>query len=260
MKNNSMNKLALLLVLLLGLGVSACKTSKKTAGKEPLSAANPTEALLRKMDARKVNAKWMDAKAKIDFRSPEMSVSGTVNIRMQMDSAIWVSVRKLGFEVGRALVKRDSVYVIDRINNEYTTYGLDYLSKEYQVPANLLMIQQILLGNPFFLSRSVSSSRDETQFTLLDQGAVQKLKLKVDAATYRLTQMDFSEPSAERSMILDLGEYNASSDKQDFSYLRTFNVSSKETGKVLINLQFTQVELNVPTAMPFEAPARFTRK
>jgi len=58
---------------------------------------------------------------------------------------------------------------------------------------------------------------------------------------------------------LDLEEYKAANDKQDFSYLRKFVVDSRETGKVEVNIQFTQVELNVPISMPFDVPQRFKR-
>jgi hypothetical protein len=254
-----MNK-SLLTLLLLLLGFSACKTAKKPKTDGNVSGDSATEVLLRKMASKEISAKSMDAKAKIDFRSPDMSASGTANIRFMENEGLWISVKKLGFEVARARVDADSVRILDRLNNEYSAYALDFLSKEYQLPADLKMIQQIVLGNLFFLSRRVTSTLQDGKYVLNDLGETRQAKFSIDASTYRLLQMDYSEPNANRALKLDLGDYKPSNDKQDFSYLRTLNLSSKETGNVLINIQFTQVELNVPTSMPFEVPARFNKK
>lgn len=259
MKNSSMNK-SLLFLIFISLGFSACKAAKKPKTDTNVSGDSATEVLLRKMATKEIKAKSMDAKAKIDFRSPDMSASGMANIRFQQDSGLWISVKKLGFEVARARVDADSVRILDRLNNEYSAYALDYLSKEYQLPADLKMIQQIVLGNLFFLSRRVTSTLQDGKYVLNDLGETRQAKFSIDASNYRLLQMDYSEPNANRALKLDLGDYKPSNDKQDFSYLRTLNLSSKETGNVLINIQFTQVELNVPTSMPFEVPNRFKKK
>ena len=178
---------------------------------------------------------------------------------MQKDSSIWVTLSKLGFEVGRALITSDSVRILDRINNEYTVYALDYLSKQYQLPGNLLLIQQVILGNPFFLSRNFTSTSAGDRYLLNDSGSGKEIKMSIETNALRLRNFQFLEPGASRSLNLDLEEYNAANDKQDFSYLRKFVVDSRETGKVEVNIQFTQVELNVPISMPFDVPQRFKR-
>ncbi|AEE50873.1 hypothetical protein Halhy_3010 [Haliscomenobacter hydrossis DSM 1100] len=246
---------ALMLSLLLGIGFS-CGTSKKLGKDSNLSS---TELLVRRLETKQIKAKTFDGRAKIDFRSTDMSASATIRIRMQKDSSIWVTLSKLGFEVGRAFITSDSVHILDRINNEYTVYALDYLSKEYQLPGNLLLIQQVILGNPFFLSRNFTSTSAGDRYLLNDSGSGKEIKMSIETNALRLRNFQYLEPSASRSLNLDLEEYNAANDKQDFSYLRKFVVDSRETGKVEVNIQFTQVELNVPISMPFDVPQRFKR-
>ena len=250
---HSIKALLLLLVLVFGF---ACGTSKKLGADANLSS---TELLVRRIETKQIKAKTFDARAKIDFRSTDMSASAMVRIRMQKDSSVWVTLSKLGFEIARALITRDSIQILDRINNEYAVYGLDYLSKEYQLPGNLLLIQQVILGNPFFLSRKFTSTSVGDRYILSDSGSGKEIKMSIETNGLRLRNLQYLEPGSTRNLSLDLEEYNAANDKQDFSYLRKFVVDSRETGKVEVNIQFTQVELNVPISMPFDVPQRFTR-
>lgn len=250
------NTQAWALLLLLSFSF-ACGTSKKLGTKD--ANLSSTELLVRRLETNQIKAKTFDARAKIDFRSPEISASATARIKMQKDSSVWVTLSKLGFEVGRALITKDSVHILDRINNEYAVYGLEHLSQEYQLPGNLVLIQQVVLGNPFFLSRKFSSSTEGDNYILNDSGSGKEVKMLIEKAAMRLRNLQYLEPTASRSLNLNLEEYKASNDKQDFSYLRKFVVDSRETGKVEVNIQFTQVDLNVPISMPFDVPQRFKR-
>lgn len=51
---------------------------------------------------------WMEGKCQLQMESEGSNLSGQGVIRIRRDSAIWVSLRKLGFEVGRALILKDS--------------------------------------------------------------------------------------------------------------------------------------------------------
>jgi len=59
---------------------------------------------------------WMEGKCQLQMESEGSNLSGQGIIRVRRDSAIWVSLRKLGFEVGRALILKDSFFYLDRLN------------------------------------------------------------------------------------------------------------------------------------------------
>ena len=107
------NSAAVLLVFVLGF---SCGASKKLGNKD--ANLSSTELLVRRMETKQVKAKTFDAKAKIDFRSQDISMSGNARIRMQKDSAVWVTLSKLGFVVARAMITAVSVRILVRINNE----------------------------------------------------------------------------------------------------------------------------------------------
>ena len=46
-----------------------------------------------------IKADWMEARMKIQYEDKYMAVGGSVTVKMRKDSVIWLSVKKLGFEV-----------------------------------------------------------------------------------------------------------------------------------------------------------------
>jgi hypothetical protein len=66
------------------------------------------------------------AKAKLDFNGDGNDV--TMNVRIQRDKKIWVSITAiLGVEVARALITPDSIIVINKLQGVYTKKPFSYV-------------------------------------------------------------------------------------------------------------------------------------
>ncbi len=237
---------------------SSCGASKKLGKSEP--ERNSPDFLLKTMVTNQVNAQWFSARAKIDFADDYTSVGATATIRMLKDSLIWVSVRKLGFEVARAKITRDSVYIIDRLSNTYDIKDLSYLQKEYNVPASLEMLQAIILGNPvFFTTSSLKSEPTDMSYHLYGNGANMDNHFWLDKKNFRLQKMSFEDIRDQRKVQVQLEDYQQIADNQNFSYFRILEMNSRETGKVKVEMKYSQLEINIPKDVHFEIPNRYTR-
>lgn len=258
-----MNKYALpFFFLFLGASLflfSSCGTTKKP-GTASTTEKHAADFLFARLNSQRLDAEWLDAKAKIAFADNYFSVRATAQIRLQRDSAIWISLRKLGFEAARVLILPDSVHILDRLNNEYAIYGLDYLGQKYNLPASFAMIQDLLLGNAVWLGGSGRMVENGgASLILIDQTNQEELRYQLDGKNYHLQAMTYLNKPHQRSLAVTFEEYNSVLGRKQFAYFRNFKLSSEETGPVAVDIQFTQVEFNVPTSFPFEVPGRFTR-
>lgn len=235
---------------------SACNTAKRAAREAPEGSA---DFLLKTLVSNQVNAQWFSARAKIDFADGSTSMGGTANIRMIKDSLIWVSVRKLGFEVARAKITKDSIYLIDRISNAYDIKDLSYLQKTYNVPADLSTLQAIILGNPFFFTKKLQSERAEAGYHLFGNGGGMDTHYWLDKKTFQLQKMQFKDEREQREVQMQLQDYQQVAQNQKFSYFRILEMNSRDTGKVKVELKYSQLEINIPKDVHFEIPARYTR-
>lgn len=257
--NNRLNTISstLFFVGLLAAGSLSCSTTRSSAG--PVKKDSP-EYLARKLESNQLSATWFEGKARIDYNDGNQVVRVNATIRMREDSAVWVAVRKLGFEVVRALVTPDSVFVIDRFNNAFYAYDLQYLSKTYQLPASLPILQDILLGNPFFLPFTARTMTQEgADFWLEETATSHRVRHLINGDNYRMEALEYRDLQTDRQLALQLAEYDTITGKHNFSYLRKVTLETQESGKISVELKFSEVELNVPKDLPFDVPERYLR-
>jgi hypothetical protein len=237
---------------------SGCSSSRKTTAVK-VKERTP-EFLVRQMLENQVNAEWMDAKAKVNFDDGYMSMGATASIRLRKDSVLWIAVKKLGFEVGRAMITPDSIYVLDRLNNEAVVKDLGYLAKVFHIPADFQMLQSLMLGNPlFFMTRGFQSEMTGQRYRVYGSRDGLESTYWIGGRHFQLESMSFDDQRTRRRVHIRFEEYDRAAENQIFSYLRNLEVDSQQTGKVSIDIRFSQVEFNVPKNIRFEIPDRYTR-
>lgn len=247
------------LFLLVGtLFLVGCGTGKKVGSKSLKERSS--SFLMEQMIRHQVNADWFEGRAKVGYSDDYLSMGVSATIRMRKDSALWLSIKKLGFEAARVLITTDSVYVLDRINNQYGVQSLEWLEKQFSIPASLHTLQMIFLGNPvFFNTRDLQSEVKETAYRLFHQGDNIESNYWLDGGDLQLQQMTFNDQRYQRSFDYQLMEYQTTADKQKFSYFRNLEIDSRETGKTKLEIRFSDIELNVPKSIRFDIPKRYTR-
>jgi len=138
--------------------------------------------------------------AKISIEDNSGLTNLKVNFLIKMDSAILVSVSSLlGIEVSRALILKDSIKVIDRINKTYYNEKYEELERRFSISLDYLQLQSILTSDFRTLLESHTASDDKLY--IADKGninvSISKGKtgnesigtiLKVDAAKFFINQ------------------------------------------------------------------------
>ncbi len=247
-----------LLALLSAIVLSGCASSRKAPA--TVLKKRGADYLMHEMVQRQFAPNWMSARARIKYDDEYLSVGGTANLLLRRDSMIWLSVRKLGFEVARALITPDSVHVIDRLNNEYLAEGLDYLAREYKVPADFKALQAIILGNPVLFSRKGFSVTEEEPLYHIEGSDGQTEShywLKGDGLL--LYRMAFEDRRSDRQLQVEMGDYQPAGSNAQFAYSRQLNMRSQDTGPLSVRIDFSQVEFDIPKSVRFEVPERYTR-
>lgn len=248
----------LLVITTIPLFFTGCASSRKAAGKVPKEVTS--DYLMRRLVTQQVKAEWMSAKARVSYDDQYLSVKANASIQMKRDSFIWVAVKKLGFEVARAMITPDSIYVIDRLNNEYLAKDLNYVTKLYNLPADFNALQAIMLGNPlFFTTRGWQMENEGSGFHLFGRNDEMESHYRLGGEALLLRSMTFNDFRNHRDVMLSLEEYAQTTENQNFSYLRNLEVDSRETGKLSIGIRFSDVEFNVPKEIRFDVPERYTR-
>lgn len=127
--------------------ISSCKSGKGLIGKKDPNRA--TREMLTNISAERVQYETIsiNGRANIDASKQGLKIGVSYRMSMYADSLIWLRISKFGLEGMRALVTKDSIFVIDRTNNQVHISDFS-LAEEYTgLKADLGILQDLFLGN-----------------------------------------------------------------------------------------------------------------
>ncbi len=172
----------ILIALISTLLITGCKT-RRAVEKSPLFPLSEN-ALLELVDYNSFQYESMSSKLSVYSSTPDQKGSFKVNMRMEKDSVIWMSITPaLGIEAVRVLIEPDSLMYINKIKNQYFTGGYSSIDTLLQYATKFEFLENLLVGNP------VEIEPDEKYTTIVDDlfyvlqtKVKRKLKKAVDIA------------------------------------------------------------------------------
>jgi hypothetical protein len=185
----------------------------------------------------------------------------TAYVRMIKDSIIWISgyATVFNIEAFRILITKDSVFVLDKINKQAQLRSIDYLQEVTQIPFSMATVQNLLVGNPIFLSDSIVSYKEkEAQILIATLGINFKHLLTLDKQDgyIRHSKLDDLDIARNRTADITYDEYE-NNNGQLFSTYREVIVSEKN--KIAIQMKYKQYEFNKEVQISFNIPKNYKR-
>jgi len=215
---------------------------------------------IAKFNVQDIDFNYLTAKAKVDFNGQ----NGTVHLRMKKDSLIWISITGFGIEVTRILIRKDSVFVIDRLKkeNQFEKYDINVLNERFNLEMSFQNLQAIILGNlPYAKSYKDKLTKNLPDYILLQQNRGNlKIDNHVKIATMKLEKVFLSEPTTKASLSIEYNDFGPL-DNYIFAYSSIIKVVLKDSADsentTLVNINFTKIELtDKELNFPFNVPRR----
>lgn len=261
MKRNILNRLLIAGCLLV---MVSCKAKKMVVNTIP---ATPPAATVVKpvnrMDAVKgaqLNFNTFSAKANTKLNIDASSNDVILNIRINRDKEIWVSVAAtiLNVEVARAVITPDSINIINKLQGVYIKKPFNYVYKYTNKQINYKMLESLLVGNaiPEILNDNKAdfkSANGNTEISDNLQELLYKLLLGPDM---KAKQFNLSNESAGQSMQVTNDAFIQVDGRTVPSQIDIQSVSQNK--KIQVNLHYTKVDIDQPLQYPFSIPERYT--
>ena len=257
---------------LIALGIAlvtlgGCRTSKSLATSDAELKPRQSNYLLKRLQEHRVRAEWLSARAKVVFRDEEQTRHFVSYVRVRRDSVIWMNFKKSGIEAGRLLVRPDSVFLIDRLNNQFAEGSLSDLKDRLRLPFKDLTndqlfnsLQEAFFGNPvFFRVKSLNTDTLQGMYAMNGQANGLKSEYVLSAASFLLREMTFTNLADNRKASFQFDRFSTEDGVGNFAYFRHIAFHEPQTGGVSLELEFKQVELDVPKAIQFHIPDHYQR-
>lgn len=247
----------------------SCKDTKIT--RNPLEGKNK-EFLMSELKKNEVNFTTFSAKSAISVENNGSNNAFKSTIRIQKDSAIWVSITPLfGIELARVLLTKDSLKVINRINAEYFIGDYDYFYKKFDVALEFETIQALLIGNKvdFEEDEKLKFSIDNEKYYL---GNIKKRKVErkdknirvkeseevvslwLNASTYKIEEMLISDLTASRFVRAKFLEHQKFAEELIPTQLTYFLNETKDNK---VTIEYSKITLNQPISFSFNIPSKY---
>ena len=262
-----MNRPVFLLTLALAAGLGSCARkavpAASTTGPGTSTAVSADRGMEPSLPSvRPTNSTFMflNAKGKAQVNLKGNKQSANVAIRMRRDSIIWVSAGLAGIEGVRAVLTRDSVRVLNRLDKTFFSGGYDYLSKLLSVPVSFAQMQAILLGDylpaPDGTTPTVATEEAGRQRVSFPLAGVVVERL-LQAGTGRVQQMRVSEEATKRNLTVDYTDFRPVEPQGDVPLAHALFIQAQQpaAGAVTAAINFTKVSAGRERlAFPFSIP------
>lgn len=267
---------AALAAILLVLFFSSCKSTRKIQAaiskKDTTSvliihsSADDSLAIIKNSLAdihnKVIDFKTFSAKIKVEYQDSKGKQTITAYVRIIKDSVIWISgyATVFNIEAFRALIHKDSVFVLDKINKEVQLRSIDYLQEVTQIPFDFKTLQDMLLGNPIFFSDSVVSYKEtESKILLATVGANFKHLLTLTRPDKIIVHSKLDDLDINRNRTADI-TYDEFENNSGINFSTYREITVSEKNKLDIQLKYKQYEFNKELQLNFNIPKNYKRR
>ena len=197
--------------LLIGILLNSCQTLQPN--QTGAAAVNSITEASKVVAQQEPQYRWMNAKVKLNVETPSRSLSGKGALKVRKDSLMWLTVSPaLGIEVMRAQISRDSVQVLDRVNNRYRHFGfqrVDQLLTPAQRDFTFQNLSNMLTGQPVFMPNSNYElvSADSSGIAMTYEDKVFKEELNLLPSMLKTQQFKLRKPATRQSMTVTYSNY-----------------------------------------------------
>ena len=193
-----------------------------------------------------------------DFSSDRYELSGTGVARMQKDSAIWTVIKKIGLEVARLKITKDSFALINRFEGTYMLRDLNYLKLAGVLDVTMNDVQKIIIGNVMIPIAGNCSIDEMHSNTLTCKDKKYDLTYTFDPVTGHIKSMKIDEKRQKRQLYTEYEMYKNVANEKLIPLQRKISFQSTE-GSINLNIQFDNIELDNPKDMKFIIPQHYEK-
>lgn len=202
---------------------------------------------------------YLQTRARIDFVSEKQKISAGANVRIRKDSIIWMSLTPgLGVEVARVMIKKDSIYIIDKINKKYMQLSFNELSNQYDFELNYESVESILLGNLIFPYQRESVSKSEDFITYSQSLDKYQFDNYIGINTRKLEKLKVIDNDTKTVISVNYGEFNLVGEDVLPSVIKARIEYPDESKNTKLNIEYNKTKVEEKALkFPFNIPSKY---
>lgn len=246
----------ILMICCLVLVFTSCKTRKNAGDVGDLKNIS-TKRIWKNNKATFSDYSTISAKIKGKFKNHKTAAGFNLNLRMEMDKVIWMSVKKIGFPIAKLKITPDKVMFYEKIKRTYFEGDFSLISQFLGTSLDFNQLQNVLLGRPIVdvKSSQLASgvSKGDYQLSLKKQHKLFNLFFTIDAGDFTLKNQQLKELSSANTIAVRYPKF-----EQNIPQKIEIRVLAKNR-KTLLDLEYKAVQFNKALSFPFKIPKGYKK-
>jgi hypothetical protein len=246
------------------LGCHATKKVTQPVDNQVITTKISVENLTKSAAENTLHANRFSAHADLEISAPPQPyLEASANIFWVRDSMLWIQVKKFGFEGARVLVRADSVFYLNRIDQTFFAESIQFLKEKYQMPADFSVVNAFMTGEIWLLPDAEIESRTELGRAILTATSRKTSifeEILFKNAPLLCENILFRDKSSGQTARSNFGDWKKIDGQNGyFSFLRRVEMSSPTVEKTTIEMKLSDLNFSPKKGGKFEIPSHYKR-
>lgn len=254
--------LPFMLVLFLPMLFSAsCKSKKMVVAAIDNTNVNREDKkqVFKAIDDNRFEFDYLSSSASCNYEGTAGKYNFNVSVRMQRNEKIWMSVSIFFIEAARIYITKDSVHIINYLENYSISRNIDFLAQYTGQKLTVGQLQDIMVGNSIITHDAGSSYVYADGRPRITTRMGQYLFVEEYHYEYfRPTKVNGDEAAASNKMELEYDEFIQVNNRLLPNFLKLLAVTN--TQNISATLKYSDISTETITNWPFKIPAKYERK
>jgi len=253
-------KYKIILVLLIFLGVTSCKSKKNIVENNTIEVVS-AKKLINKHYQLDFNQKTIDAKINTKYKDKNTSVSISIKMRLEKDKTIWISATKLNIPIAKLLITPISVQYYEKLDKTYFVGDFSLLSKWLGTELNFEKVQNLLLGQAVLNLKKgkydVEIINNSYELKPKQGNNLYGILFFINPENYKLDKQEIRNPIKEQLLAISYPNY---SEIEGEKFPKNIDIKVIDNKKLTsINMEYKSVEFNKKLTFPFKIPSGYKK-
>ncbi|MEP7196719.1 MAG: DUF4292 domain-containing protein [Saprospiraceae bacterium] len=246
--------LILIPVLILSCSSSHRKVLESKTQEHPISDLN---VLVDKINKQQ-EYQFYSAKGSITYNGSDFDGTAEAHLKIIKDSMAVLTIKKFGIELLRIKFDRDSICILDRIQNTWSKSSISSWTNAYSIPIDYYLIQDVV-STGFHLQDFLSYELINKKDTGIISGYSEQYQMKNKFLSNDLKPLQFEIIQNNRIGSVEIRK-STKIDQKYFPNDLFIKYQLENQGPIQkISIQWREIVLNIPESIKFEIPGHYTK-
>jgi len=232
--------------------ITSCKT-KKALGNSTVRGMSVNK-IIKNHYANDFDKETITARLRVKYRGKNSVPSVTASLRLKKDNTIWVSLSKLGFPIGKALITTNKVSYYEKINKTYFEGDFTLLSNWLGTDLDFEKVQNLLLGQAILNLKDerYQATQKENAFDLMPKKANELFDIlfSISGSHFKINKQKIEQEG--KTLTIGYGDYEKIEGEMFPKKVLITALDGKYT--TTVDVDYRSVQFNKSVSFPFKIP------